>query len=90
MLLGISRDVSWELLVGHVGRSGGILAVPGASWGVLGASGEPLGASWGPLGGLLGPSWGPLGASWAPLGAILEEIDQRRGWWQLALPLGSL
>ena len=54
----------------------------GASWG-------PLGASWGPLGALLGRSWGALGSLRGALGAILEEIDQRRGELQLALPLQS-
>eukprot|EP00959_Pyramimonas_sp_CCMP1952_P454066 9469304-Pyramimonas_sp.AAC.1 len=54
----------------------------GASWSLLGASRGLMAASWG----LLEAFWKPRGASWAPFGAILEEIDQRRGWGQLALP----
>ena len=82
MPFGVVWDVFWEPLPlgGLLGHLGGLLAVPGASWSVLDASGERLGASWGPLGGILGASWRPLGASWALPGAILEAIDQKRGW----------
>ena len=84
-------------LGGLLGRLWGLLAVPGALrisgsllWplgGLLGASWRPLGGLLGPLGALLGRSWGALGSLRGALGAILEEIYQRRGGPQLALPL---
>ena len=43
----------------------------------------------GPSGRRLGPSWGALGSFRGALGAILEDIDQKRGELQLALPLGN-
>ena len=59
-----------------------------------------MGVSWEPLGSVLGASWGRLGASWGPLGAplgsfrgglgaILEEINQSRGFPNYGPPLGS-
>ena len=56
----------------------------GASWGLVGLL-------WGilDLAGLL-EAWRPLGVSWAPPGAILEAIDQKRGWIISGSPRRSL
>ena len=64
-----------------------------SSWVARGSLLGPRGASLGHLGscgplGLLEASWA-LGVSWAPPGAILEAIDQKRGWFFFRPPVGA-